>query len=106
MSSASTWYSRLPGVAERIARTWASLEIWAARRITAISVSSLKSRMSFTSARTSRICTGAVTPVRTRARTVLSHPAIRRSQAGSAPTGVCSASWFSINSGKRASSSE
>jgi hypothetical protein len=37
----------MPGAAKRIARAWAALEICAARRITAISCSSLKRRMSF-----------------------------------------------------------
>ena len=48
--------------------------------------------MSLSAARTSRTASGAVTPVRTRARTAFSQPATRRSH-GVAPTGVCSAAW-------------
>ena len=62
-------------------------EISAARRMVAISSASLKRRMSFTAARTSRISVGADTPVRTFARTALSHPATRASHAGSRSDG-------------------
>jgi len=61
--------------------------------------------MSFTAARTSRISAGAVTPVRTLARTALSHPVTRASHAGSAPTGVWMTGWSAMSSGIMASRS-
>jgi len=77
----------------------------AARRITASSCSSFTRRMSLTAARTSRICVGAETPVRTLARTALSQRMARASHSLSEPTGVSSTSWLASSSGMRASSS-
>jgi len=63
-------------------------EISAALRMMAISWSSLTRRMSFTFGAHVADLGGAVTPVRTFARTALSQPLTRASQAESAPTGV------------------
>ena len=95
----------MPGVAVRMARTCAALEMAAARRMIATSLSSFTTRMSLTAARTSRISAGAVTPVRTLARTALSQPATRASHAPSEPTGVCTTSRLARISGMRWSSS-
>ncbi len=48
---------------------------------------------------------GALTPVLDFARTALSQPATRASQAGSAPTGVWMTGWSAMSSGMSASSS-
>ena len=80
-SSASIWYSHIPGRQMRMARSWAAALTSAALRIAPISALLLNSRISWT--RWSSITNSPRPPlVRAPARTRATHSSMRRSNSG------------------------
>ena len=84
-SSASTWYSVIPGRATCIARRWAAAVTSAARRIRRSSPALLMRRISCTSWSRATNSPGTLTPARARLRTRLTQPITCWSTSGYTP---------------------